>query len=1366
MNLNKITYTETLALESQTTQPIRAYAEQANTIEVLAPVSGFNTAFAVLQGLKNGVVNPALRTTERLFMSPLSDEDEYRRWNFVIPGSVLNDNTLANSTGLRFKVEFWYISGDFIGVEKYNTETGIADLLATDYPDATNGQYVRVIDTDTDWVLTDGVWEDFESKKTVGINKEVTQVADFQLEKGVFTGEPTHAPTNTELILEELSKMLRKDGSRPMTDDLDMDGNAVTDVARLTLYSALGTAVITFDGAEVNINIGGTDYKYAIKNAENTFSEVNTFVEQILAQSGIDLNNSKIVNLADGTNAGDAVNKGQLDLKANQTDLDALDVRVGNNETNKADITYVDSQDTALDLRVSSLETQSGALDSNKVPNTRTIMSIDLVDDITRTEVVNAIGEATTILSGLMSATDKSRLNALYAVFGESADTDTVVNTINEILAIFENYPEGADLVSVLADKVDKVEGKQLSTNDLTDVLKSNYDTAYTHSQVTDGSNPHQTTFANITNKPNTLEGYNILNAYNKEYINTLESYHGWQKTDLTPTALTNGDTIATATLQTYDKLLFVCKDVYSDFINQVDKGPYDIDDALYDPDAVYTPDLSQFGQMFSVEVTNGTYTTTYSAKKLLKTGDSSSYGLFDDSENQIESVSIGAETDGTLRLQAGTDPIPNLQVTITVYNYENKYVDSDEITGDYVQVETRLEFLNGNAKFNFNATNSTFVADIGVELKIYGFNIEEQEAKNINYDPTDDNYITQTNVEDAMKELDTQVKVNADAIETLDSAENVLLSDDRDVDTVVLANEQDIATERLKNAQQDKLIADTQETLRKINTGEPTDTAQGTDVIHLGKDVANAELNVKAEGLLLDAEQEITNGDFESDIPTISTLNASATHDGTNGYLVVTGDGGGTVVQARYNDNDLAAKKLYIASKAQVTNALSTKHQLFAYDVGSGGVSATDDQLTPTNGTWYMQSIIYDGIATSTIFQIRITTSYDNTTDANGAITNYDFLYIFDVDALTTRKQYSPLYRDTFDNLTDNQIQAQMDSWVQSGTLPNDIMNANLDVRFRSVGVQLFDKGQYATSYAYLIPIKPSTQYTWSESVAYKTYNIDGTETDNGTATTHTTANNEYYIAFSGITDTDTFMLNKGATALTYEPYIHHDMFVNGGVGYSIGNTKDSVDTVNGKLIKYQRIGTDDVVGVVSVDTTNYPDALDGGVFINYLTAGGSETGTIGTDSTSGDGFLTYELAEPIETELQPIGNLIGSSGATVYVDNVVQEVLSYSSGLTTTYDIATIEKLIKINSDGSQTEFDTSDATLTDNQISNVTGATDGDLFYVEYKYTGTHVSGLTTITYYDNRNVLVSPNGTVYKIVESVDDSGNLTRTTEAI
>ena len=91
---------------------------------------------------------------------------------------------------------------------------------------------------------------------------------------------------------------------------------------------------------------------------------------------------------------------------------------------------------------------------------------------ITKSQVSDLI-EATQSLSGLMSATDKQRLDVLHALLEEDTENN-VVDSINEVLAIFNNYPEGADLVTALAGKVDKVTGKGLSTNDYTDVDKQN----------------------------------------------------------------------------------------------------------------------------------------------------------------------------------------------------------------------------------------------------------------------------------------------------------------------------------------------------------------------------------------------------------------------------------------------------------------------------------------------------------------------------------------------------------------------------------------------------------------------------------------------------------------------------------------------------------------------------------------------------------------------------------------------------------------------------------------------------------------------------------------------------------------------------
>lgn len=87
------------------------------------------------------------------------------------------------------------------------------------------------------------------------------------------------------------------------------------------------------------------------------------------------------------------------------------------------------------------------------------LITITYFDDTTSTvitlsELKSFIGNATQSLAGLMSAQDKIDLDTLMALF--DSDGDAVVNTIAEVLAIFNNYPDGADLVTALAGKVDK----------------------------------------------------------------------------------------------------------------------------------------------------------------------------------------------------------------------------------------------------------------------------------------------------------------------------------------------------------------------------------------------------------------------------------------------------------------------------------------------------------------------------------------------------------------------------------------------------------------------------------------------------------------------------------------------------------------------------------------------------------------------------------------------------------------------------------------------------------------------------------------------------------------------------------------------
>lgn len=111
-------------------------------------------------------------------------------------------------------------------------------------------------------------------------------------------------------------------------------------------------------------------------------------------------------------------------------------------------------------------------------------------------------------------ATNKSDLDVLKADGGEGsiskaiADAintfateiteDGTINTYKEVIDwIATHGAEFAELVGEVDKKVDKVAGKGLSTNDITDELKANYDAAYTHSTVVEG-NPHNVTKAEV----------------------------------------------------------------------------------------------------------------------------------------------------------------------------------------------------------------------------------------------------------------------------------------------------------------------------------------------------------------------------------------------------------------------------------------------------------------------------------------------------------------------------------------------------------------------------------------------------------------------------------------------------------------------------------------------------------------------------------------------------------------------------------------------------------------------------------------------------------------------------------------------------
>lgn len=66
----------------------------------------------------------------------------------------------------------------------------------------------------------------------------------------------------------------------------------------------------------------------------------------------------------------------------------------------------------------------------------------------------------------------------------EGSDAETIIEYINAKTSGIATDAALSELQAAVSNKVDKVDGMGLSTNDLTDALKANYDAAYAHSQA------------------------------------------------------------------------------------------------------------------------------------------------------------------------------------------------------------------------------------------------------------------------------------------------------------------------------------------------------------------------------------------------------------------------------------------------------------------------------------------------------------------------------------------------------------------------------------------------------------------------------------------------------------------------------------------------------------------------------------------------------------------------------------------------------------------------------------------------------------------------------------------------------------------
>lgn len=175
-------------------------------------------------------------------------------------------------------------------------------------------------------------------------------------------------------------------------------------------------------------------------------------------------------------------------------------------------------------------------------------------------------------------------------------------------------------------------------------------------------------------------------------------------------------------------------------------------------------------------------------------------------------------------------------------------------------------------------------------------------------------------------------------------------------------------------------------------------------------------------------------------------------------------------------------------------------------------------------------------------------------------------------------------------------------------------------------------------------------------------------------------------------------FMISLiSTTSLPYEPYQEQLTFLP-AIGNSLPNgTADSIKTVADGWEHTKRVYTPEaVLSGVAVNTANYPTAKDGGQWVNELTAGGTEIGVVGTDSTTGAGILRFELATPIVTKYD-LPHL--TSGKTIHRFAGEEKIALYSTGLTFSENVLSVLSAIKFTA-GEMTDI-TDDATITGDTV-----------------------------------------------------------------
>lgn len=527
-----------------------------------------------------------------------------------------------------------------------------------------------------------------------------------------------------------------------------------------------------------------------------------------------------------------------------------------------------------------------------------------------------------------------------------------------------------------------------------------------------------------------------------------------------------------------------------------------------------------------------------------------------------------------------------------------------------------------------------------------------------------------------------------------------------------------EVATLDLVNTRQDIRINEIEELARKSASGETSDNVLGTDVVPLSKDTANAPMSVEVDGAILEAPNLIVNGDFSNG--TTGWTSYASTSTVSNGNLTNTATGSNydpTIFQDTLPIGDI----VYGYSRVKVNG--SAVVNLTIRMNGSSPISVVNN---PVSGVWYFSSII--GVCSTNRYEVFHT--YVSAGASAGQSMEVDFAGAFNVSQMKL-KGVKDDNGTPFTLLTNAQIKTQLDLWVSKGIIPNDnLLSVNMNKRVRSVSSDTLttsDLYLQANTKGYSLPngVKDTIEYRNGKYYyvqRVKKYTLQASDVISVSPLTN--------VVWVSITKrSDDALIGNTATSITTSLYYYIK-------GYMLGSNIDDVLTNVGTYHNWS--------------STTFRIGFPSGTSIAQ-----AQSDLAGTD-------IYYQLAAPIETEIEAWGNLQGYESGIVYVDDIKIDASIYASGVTTTSEIKSLKEIVKITN-GVETQLDTSLAVIAVDKLSFThPSLVDGDYVWFAYEEDGNYYKATTDITYYIDKLVRTSPDGSVWKLDWSVDNSGVITWT----